>query len=112
MENHLNLVVVERAPTTALADRLISLLNAEGIHAFAEAFSPDEAVAGELYSDFTGVDVKVPAADELRAREILGGAHQAGAILKDLYDRKDARENRGGADQSGGNRAGGAANAT
>jgi hypothetical protein len=87
-----NLVIIERAPTSALAERLQSLLAAERISAFLDPYTAEEVVSGELYREFTGVDVKVRPEDATRARTILDDAHRAGRILKDLYDGKESRE--------------------
>jgi hypothetical protein len=86
------LVVVERAKTTALAERLQSLLGAEGIAAFFDPYTAEETVAGEMYREFTGIDVKVRPEDAAKARGVLADAHRAGDVLKDLYDGKERRE--------------------
>jgi hypothetical protein len=86
------LVVIERAPTTALAERLQSLLAAEGIVSFLDPYTSEETVAGEMYREFTGVDVKVRPGDAARAQALLDEAHGAGKMLKDLYDGKESRE--------------------
>ena len=91
-------VVIERAPTTALAEELQSLLKAEGIEAFLDPYSAEETVAGELYKEFTGIDVSVRRADESRARGVLSEAHRAGQLLKDLEDPNQAAEFESGAD--------------
>jgi len=84
MEEAHDLVVIERAPSTALAEEMQSLLDAEGIKAFLDPYSADEIVAGELYKEFTGVDVKVRIADADRARQIIEDAHRSGQLLKDM----------------------------
>lgn len=84
------LVVIERAPTTALAEELQSLLAAERISAFLDPFTADETVSGELYREFTGVDVAVRPEDEVRARAVLEEAHRSGQILKQLENEQDA----------------------
>jgi hypothetical protein len=89
------LIVVERAPTTALAERLQSLLAAQGIDAFLDPYTAEEVVSGELYREFTGVDVCVRVADAERACKLVEEAHRAGEVLKALYDRKEARESEG-----------------
>jgi hypothetical protein len=83
------LVVVERAPSTALAEEMQSLLDAEGIRAFLDPYSADEIVAGELYTEFTGVDVKVLPADAERARRVIEEAHRAGQLLKESDSDED-----------------------
>lgn len=77
-----DLFVVERAPSTALAEQLESLLAAEGIRAFLEPYSAEEVVSGEMYREFTGVDVKVAARDLTRAMAILGGRRHASEVLE------------------------------
>ena len=86
MDAHDRLVVIERAPTTALAEELQSLLAAQGIDAFLDPYTTEETVAGELYHEFTGIDVGVRPEDEARARAALEEAHRAGQLLKDLDD--------------------------
>jgi hypothetical protein len=68
------LVVLERAPSTAIAESVKSLLAAEGIDSFVDPYSADEVVAGELYTEFTGVDVRVRPEDLERARAALDAA--------------------------------------
>jgi putative signal transducing protein len=81
-----DLVVIERARSTALAEELQSLLEAEGVRAFIDPYSADEVVAGELYTEFTGVDVKVAPADAARARAILLDRKHDSEVLNDLGD--------------------------
>jgi hypothetical protein len=89
------MVVIERAPTTALAEKLQSLLAAQGISAFLDPYTAEEVVSGEMYREFTGVDVSVRSSDAERARRLIDEAHRAGEVLRDLYDRKDERERSG-----------------
>jgi hypothetical protein len=77
-----DLVVIGRAPSTALAEHLQSLLAASGIDSFIDPYSADEVVAGEMYAEFTGVDVRVRTEDAFRARAVLDDAHKAGELLK------------------------------
>ena len=81
-----DLVVIERAPSTAMAEHLQSLLAASGIDSFIDPYSADEVVAGEMYSEFTGVDVRVRNVDASRARTVLDEAHKAGELLKQAPD--------------------------
>jgi hypothetical protein len=81
-----DLVVIERARSTALAEELQSLLAAEGVRAFLDPYSADEVVSGELYSEFTGVDVKVAPEDAARARAILGERRHDSEVLNDLEE--------------------------
>ena len=78
-----DLVVINRAPSTLLAENLQSLLAASGIDAFLDPYSADEVVAGELYTEFTGVDVRVRPEDAARAREVLEEAHRSGTLLNE-----------------------------
>jgi Putative prokaryotic signal transducing protein len=81
-----DLVVIQRAPSTAMAEELQSLLAASGIESFVDPYSSEETVAGEIYSAFTGIDVRVKAPDLARARAILDEAHQAGELAEDAGD--------------------------
>src|SRR5436190_106510 len=84
-----DLVVIERAPSTALAEELQSLLEAEGIKAFLDPYSAEEVVAGELYTEFTGVDVKVASGDAARARAIIADRKHDSEVLKELGDKDE-----------------------
>ena len=79
-----NLVIVERAKSTTLAESLQNLLGAQGVKAFLDPYTADETVAGELYREFTGIDVAVRPEDEAKARSIIAEAHRAGQLLNDL----------------------------
>jgi Putative prokaryotic signal transducing protein len=83
MSAHDGLVVIERAPSTVLAEELQSLLAASGIDAFVDPWSAEEVVSGELYTEFTGVDVRVRPEDLDRARDILDEAHHAAGLEED-----------------------------
>ena len=76
------LVVIERAPSTLLAEELQSLLEAQGIRSFLDPYSAEEVVAGELYTEFTGIDLKVAAKDVSRALGALVDARRAGCTLE------------------------------
>jgi len=78
------LVSIERAQSTALAESVQSLLAAEGIESFVDSYAAEDVVAGELYTEFTGVDVMVRRSDAAKARKILEDAHHAGEVLRDL----------------------------
>ena len=86
MKAEVDLVSIERASSTVLAEELQSLLNAEGIQAFVDPYSAEEVVAGELYTEFTGVDVKVRRCDAAKARKVLEDARRAGDVLKGLEE--------------------------
>ena len=89
-----DLVVIERAPSTLLAEELQSRLEAEGIESFLDPYSAEEVVAGELYTEFTGIDVAVRKADVARAAEILARARRAGRILEDQYNQEPRESGR------------------
>ena len=82
------LVVIERARTTLLAEELQSLLAAEGIEAFVDPYTTEETVAGEIYREFTGVDVTVRPEDEARARAAIEEHHRAGRLLDELVQHR------------------------
>jgi hypothetical protein len=88
------LIVIERAPSTALAEELQSLLEAEGIKSCLDPYSTEEVIAGELYTEFTGVDVLVRRADAAWAHSVLADVRRAGRYLKALYDKKERRESK------------------
>jgi hypothetical protein len=79
-----DMVVIERAPSTTLAEHLQSLLGAEGIAAFLDPYTAEETVSGEMYREFTGIDVMVKKEDAVRARGVIEESHRAGQILKGL----------------------------
>ncbi len=92
MSHDAELITVERAPSTALAERWVSLLAVAGIDAFMEPYSTDESVSGEIYTEFCGVEVKVRRSNADQARALLGEAHAAGRILKELWEKKEKHE--------------------
>lgn len=81
-----DLVVIERARSTALAEELQSLLESEGIKSFLDPYSAEEVVAGELYREFTGVDVKVAGRDLVRAKAALLERRRDSEVLNQLGD--------------------------
>jgi len=78
------LVVLECAQSNLMAEELKSLLESEGIDAFLDPYSVEEAVAGEFYLGFGGIDVMIREADLARARELLAGLRQAATTPPEL----------------------------
>lgn len=95
-----DLFVVERARSTALAEQLKSLLEAEGIPAFLDPYSAEEVISGEMYSEFTGVDVKVAARDYARAMTALAERHHDSEVLRDLDASDDRAAGQGDAQEA------------
>jgi hypothetical protein len=75
------MIVLERARSTVMAEELRSLLESEGIEAFLDSYSAEDAVAGEIYTEFAGIDVMVRQRDLDRARRLLAEIRRAGKAL-------------------------------
>jgi hypothetical protein len=75
------LIVLERARSTVMAEELESLLKAEKIDAFLDSYNTSDTVAGEIYAEFAGIDVMVRQRDFDRARQLLADLERAGRLL-------------------------------
>lgn len=76
-----DLVVLERARSTILAEELQSFLGSQGIQASLDSYSAQDTVAGEIDAGFAGIDVMVPQSDLERAQGILTELRKAGKPL-------------------------------
>ena len=82
MENP-GVVVVERASTPELAERMLALLRAAGIPVSAEPWSPDRRRRSEWAAmpiDGSAIDVRVPEGHARIARQLLAHARRTGAL--------------------------------
>jgi Putative prokaryotic signal transducing protein len=77
-----DLVLLERASSTTMAEELQSLLRSEGIEAFLDPCSAEEAVSGEFYLEFGGVEVTVRKSDLPRALKVLAEIRAAARDLE------------------------------
>jgi len=87
------IVVLERAPSTVIAEMIVSALQSAGIPAYVKGkFLQDEWAVSQRVLGLSGVEIQVSRSRLEEAKELLAEMREAGRILAEREDKREAEE--------------------